>query len=108
MKLFEVAIPFTHKEAPGDHEHVVAWRRVFECHTFKGGLWIGESGQYFSKSSGKWRNGYGFHFLNIRFDMWKWERSHDYYDGPLDCLWLGPIQFTWQGAWCEKCKSSDE
>lgn len=66
-------------------------------------IWIDCEAQ--SKTSGEWRHGYGYYSAHFKLDPRKWgfRREHAYYDGPHDCVVIGPLWIAWQGDWCDKC-----
>lgn len=47
------------------------------------------------------RKGYG---LVLKW-AWAWppRREHAYYEGPHDCYYIGPFNFTWDPDECEEC-----
>jgi hypothetical protein len=64
---------------------------------------IGIDLEYFSARGDGWRTCYTDYAHVGIAGRWHWGRTHDYYDGPHDALWLGPLYVSWSLGWCEGC-----
>lgn len=104
MKFFTKIKVITEDTNPAFTLNFNAWRWEIELRDW--GVFV--SAQARRNESYEWRFGYGYYNVFLApLRKWELKREHGYYDGPHDCLVIGPLWIAWQGAWCDKCYNGE-